>query len=230
MLAHGLMSIAYDREHSLQVTEMGRAVLLGQKKVSFVSPQTLKARQSDVVAARAAELDSADVQLFESLRDLRRSIAQQKNIPPYIVCNDSTLEMIASSKPTSERAMKAIPGIADKKWQMYGEQFVKVILEHMRTSTVNDVAPHELTYALYKSGKALATIARERDIELKDVYAHLRQCIEEGRPVNLTDFFPKKEYTKIQNTIRANKLSEEEVYKTFSSIEKEKLSLLVASL
>jgi len=126
--------------------------------------------------------------------------------------------------------MKQIPGIADKKWQMYGEQFVKVILEHMRTSRESDVAPHQRTYALYKSGKALVTIARELGIEVAVVYAHLRQCIEEGHPVNLTDFFPKKEYKEIQDTIRTSNLSEDEVYTTFSSIEKEKLSLLVAAM
>lgn len=230
MLALGLMSIAYDREHSLQITEVGREVLLGNKSIDFVSPKTLAARQSDVVAAREAELKGEDATLFDALRDLRTKLAREKDIPPYIVCNDRTLEMIAANKPTNEWAMKSIPGIADKKWQMYGEQFVAVILDYMRTSTLHDVAAHELTYALYKSGKALATIARERDIALSDVYAHLRQCIQEGNSVDLTDFFPKKEYTKIVDTIRTSKLSEAEVYQQFNSIEKEKLSLLVATL
>jgi ATP-dependent DNA helicase RecQ len=230
MLAHGLMSVAYDQEHSLQITEIGKEVLRGNKSIEFVAPSTLAARHSDVVAARDAELKGDDAVLFDALRELRTKLAREKDIPPYIVCNDATLEQIAAQKPVSERAMKAIPGIADKKWQMYGEQFVAVILHHMRTHAQDDIPAHTRTYALYKAGKALATIARDINIEVDMVYAHLRQCIEEGYVVSLTDFLPKKEFRQIQDDIRQNNLSEEDVYRKFHHIPKEKLSLVFASV
>lgn len=229
MLAHGLIRIAYDQGHTFQLTEVGRGVLMGEKTIQFVSLETLKDRQADVVAARQEELQGDDAILFDALRTLRTTLAREKDIPPYIVCNDATLEAIAANKPTNERKMKAIPGIADKKWQMYGQQFVDVILSHLRQNE-SAVPPHRKTYALYKAGKALATIARELEFEVEEIYAHLRQCMEEGHEVNLSDFLPKKEWQALQSEIREQQLSEEAAYGRFSHIPKEKLSLVFASL
>jgi len=92
------------------------------------------------------------------------------------------------------------------------------------------VPAHRKTYALYKAGKALATIARELEFEVEDIYAHLRQCLEEGHEVNLSDFLPKKEWQALQTSIREEQLSEEDAYGRFSHISKEKLSLVFASL
>ena len=72
---------------------------------------------------------SHDEQLFESLRKLRKTIADAAGVPPYVVFSDATLREFAAHKPTSLSAFRTISGVGDVKLERYGDLFV----EHIRT-------------------------------------------------------------------------------------------------
>ena len=65
--------------------------------------------------------------LFEALRDLRRELASEAQVPPYVIFHDATLRDMALQKPADQRALGAIPGIGARKLEAYGEAFLSVI-------------------------------------------------------------------------------------------------------
>ena len=84
----------------------------------------------DAVAAQeAAELTEGDEALFERLRALRRTIAQEIGKPPYIVFSDKTLRDMCAKRPASPEEFLAVNGVGENKLNLYGERFLAAIAE-----------------------------------------------------------------------------------------------------
>lgn len=68
-----------------------------------------------------------DAELFEQLRALRRSFAQERGVPPYIVCSDKTLRGLCRRRPATREELLDVPGIGEAKASEYGEAFLQAI-------------------------------------------------------------------------------------------------------
>ena len=75
-----------------------------------------------------------DRKLFAKLRKLRKSIADEENIPPYVVFNDATLIDMAEILPTSYGEMLAVNGVGQRKLDKYADPFLDLIQEHLTYS------------------------------------------------------------------------------------------------
>ena len=76
--------------------------------------------------ARAGDLD-CDEALFEQLRELRRELATERGVPPYIIFGDVTLRHMAREYPTSLAEFGLLHGVGEKKLNEYGELFTQAI-------------------------------------------------------------------------------------------------------
>ncbi|RJF94115.1 DNA helicase RecQ [Sphingomonas cavernae] len=111
-------------EHGgLEFGPEARAILKGERAVKLVLPPKRERRR------RYAEANPVDDPLFEALRAKRRELAQEADVPPYVIFHDSTLREIAQRRPRSLDAMAGISGIGTRKLEAYGEAFVEVVLE-----------------------------------------------------------------------------------------------------
>ena len=68
-----------------------------------------------------------NLELFEELRLLRKELADQQAIPPYLVFSDKTLHLLAIQQPTTLEEFGMVSGIGEFKKEKYGKDFVKVI-------------------------------------------------------------------------------------------------------
>jgi ATP-dependent DNA helicase RecQ len=80
-------------------------------------------------AALAAD-GSYDEGLFERLRALRKQLADERGVPPYVIFGDASLVQMARHKPLDERALLAIHGVGVHKLEQYGAAFLRVIAAH----------------------------------------------------------------------------------------------------
>lgn len=139
MLQMGFIEIAYNEDGHLKVTELGREVLYGQKRVELavivhedlrVKGSKERRRQEMIVGSLApsgGEVENSA--LFERLRELRRQIADENKWPAYIVMSDKSLHAIATLQPTTVEAFGNIYGIGERKRDAYGERFIAVVKE-----------------------------------------------------------------------------------------------------
>ncbi|QIX60078.1 DNA helicase RecQ [Hymenobacter sp. BT18] len=137
MLNDGLLYIAYEEGYALKITDLGREVLQAQRPVPMKKFQPTekaekptKGRKGAAAAAAKAAPATREAQLFEALRALRKRIADEQGVPPYVIFTDSTLQEMAVERPVNRTAMLAISGVGMKKFETYGEAFIREVLAH----------------------------------------------------------------------------------------------------
>ncbi len=73
------------------------------------------------------EVADADRELWEALRECRRKIASERNLPPYVIFHDATLKQMLAERPADRDALLRISGVGQAKLERYGEQFLEVL-------------------------------------------------------------------------------------------------------
>lgn len=76
-----------------------------------------------------------DITLFEQLRSLRKKLADQQKIPPYVVFADRTLLALSRAQPQTLDDFVKIPGVGERKLALYGAPFIEVIASFQRLKT-----------------------------------------------------------------------------------------------
>jgi ATP-dependent DNA helicase RecQ len=116
---------------SLVATEHGglrlggdaRAILKGEAAVEIVQPPVTK-------KARRQAANPVGDPLFEALRALRRDLAAEGQVPPYVIFHDATLREMAAARPSSRDELAAINGVGARKLEAYGDAFLAAIRRH----------------------------------------------------------------------------------------------------
>ena len=140
MLQMGLIEIAYDEGQRARVTPLGDDVLYGRRQVMLsVVDHTVKEQPrrqkpklqlqipSITIPGLPPTTGTEDPQLFEALRRLRMTCAEEEGFPPYIVFSDKVLHTLATIKPTTLEQFGFISGIGEHKKLKYGQRFVALI-------------------------------------------------------------------------------------------------------
>lgn len=164
LISQGFLERAGDY-HVLKVTPTGRELLQGK-----VIPRLLKASSKTTrkTKAEAASWDGVDAGLFEALRVLRRQIAHEHSVPPFVVFGDTTLRELARRRPTTLEDFRQIHGIGDKKTSAYGVIFLEAISKYAGEKVVSAGGGPRLAAKATTpvQGPAMASAARQQAFEL----------------------------------------------------------------
>ncbi len=112
----------------LKLTEESRSVLTAKETLHLARPR-LKAAQKKVAKKRALDLDY-DTDLFEVLRELRKELATEGEVPPFVIFSDVSLAEMAFHLPINEAEMLTINGVGKHKMAKYGTQFIQTIQQY----------------------------------------------------------------------------------------------------
>jgi len=122
------------RYPTLYLSQSGVEVMKAEKEVSLFSlpakPLARKKRRSSALPDAEEGGPPVDEELFEALRALRRKLAADRDVPPYLIFNDRTLLSFASRKPSSLAEFLTIKGVGEKKAADLGEVFLEAITAH----------------------------------------------------------------------------------------------------
>ncbi|WP_459734902.1 DNA helicase RecQ [Peribacillus sp. N1] len=187
----------------LKVTNAGREVLLGQKKV-------LRKEIKKVSSI------SADHGLFEELRQLRKELASTENVPPFIIFSDASLKDMAVKLPRTEEEFLEVKGVGVQKFERFGAAFLQVISEYVQahpeleTNTMvtketvkRSTKPSHLeSYRLYQEGKSIKEIGTLRELSAISIENHLLKCAEEHLDINWDEIFLEKDFNLVLETAK----------------------------
>jgi ATP-dependent DNA helicase RecQ len=185
----GIGALRQDQEHynTLSVTEVGRRILFQRETVEMP-------RKGQPVAL--GEGPMAHPELFEQLRALRRRLAEERGLPPYVIFHDRTLRSMCSRLPGTEAELAAVPGVGWNRADSYGDAFLQVIARYRDENDAHPVETAEEpvvqrakrpsatvaeTVRLFEEGHTPDEIAGLRGIALSTVCSHLAEAITSGR-------------------------------------------------
>jgi ATP-dependent DNA helicase RecQ len=112
----------------LKLTEAARPLLRGDVELILPKPRVKPKALKKPSRKKIGELDY-DADLFQALRELRKGIADDEDVPPYIVFGDAALAEMAAYRPKDQAAFLRINGVGQRKMERYGEDFIAAIID-----------------------------------------------------------------------------------------------------
>jgi ATP-dependent DNA helicase RecQ len=200
MLLEGLLQKDITEHGLLKITKLGASFL--KKPVSFkmvMSNTYDEANEDDEENTTEANGPAtADAELFELLKDLRKQFAKEKKLPPFVIFLESSLEDMSIQYPTTLEELEKISGVSKGKAMRYGEKFVALISKYVEENQVVKPDDFVMKSVVNKSGNkvfiiqqvdkktTLDVIAKSRGIPMEQLLEEMETIVASGTKLNLS--------------------------------------------
>jgi len=178
LVARGLADIDLEGYGGLRLSETCRPLLRGEVSLELrkeLKPQTV-ARSSGGGSPASQLVRGDEREQWEALRTLRRKLAEEHAVPPYVIFPDSTLLEMLRSQPASMADMGRVSGVGARKLERYGAAFLEVLAGEAEVAPPVVDIRHELI-SLARAGMTPAQIAGQLKCTEKNVYSLLAEAI-----------------------------------------------------
>jgi ATP-dependent DNA helicase RecQ len=180
----------------LKVTEKGLEFI--EKPVSFMLAEDHDyADTADEENAFGAKTAAVDEELFSILKDLRKKISKQKDVPPFVIFQDPSLEDMAIQYPITLDELQNISGVGAGKAQRYGAEFVEIIKKYVEEKEIIRPLDMVVKSVVNKSGikvyiiqsidmkRPLEDIAEAKGLEMEELISEIEAIVNSGTRINL---------------------------------------------
>lgn len=136
LVVRGLLRVDLEGFGALQLTDICRPVLKGEQSL-YLRKEDIKApstKKGGSKASRKTQIRSEDEELWEQLRECRKYLAEEHNVPPYVIFHDATLKEMIDVMPMSASEFLMIGGVGDSKMEKYGADFIEIICRYAEAS------------------------------------------------------------------------------------------------
>jgi len=198
-----------DKFGVLSLAPEGLAVLKERKQVTLTRPVSVPDAKAPRVGAVAC-----DEALFETLRQLRKQLADERQVPPYVVFSDVTLRYMARDYPVTEAQFARINGVGQHKLHEFGAAFLKAIATHLESHPRQMFADDSFkppgfpararmsvtvreTWQRFRDGQTVEEIAAQRQLTPTTVLGHLADAITAGESLDLKRFLTAEQQQEI---------------------------------
>ncbi|MFC7373434.1 DNA helicase RecQ [Fictibacillus iocasae] len=208
LISQELIAVEHGSFPTLYVKEKGRDVLTGK----------LAVQRKEAVRTKQVSMDDP---LFEVLRQVRKEIAEQEGVPPFVIFADTALKDMCAKQPRSSEQFLGVTGVGQNKLDKYGERFMAAIEDYLienpeyqaavsaetpsapvRTPKKPTANSHLETYKLYKDELDIEEIAAKRELSVTTVENHLIQCMQDGMDIDMEDVIPEEYIRDIERAVR----------------------------
>jgi ATP-dependent DNA helicase RecQ len=152
---------------------------------------------TDEENAFGARTAAVDEELFSILKDLRKKLSKQKDVPPFVIFQDPSLEDMAIQYPITIDELQNISGVGAGKAQRYGEEFVDIIKKYVEEKEIIRPLDMVVKSVVNKSGikvyiiqsidmkRPLEDIAEAKGLEMSELVSEIEAIVNSGTRINL---------------------------------------------
>jgi len=184
----------------LKLTSSGKSYMKKSTSFPIVKDSEFEEEEEEASSKSTGGTCAADDVLFSILKDLRKKLSKKLEVPPFVIFQDPSLEAMATSYPISMDELQNIPGVGAGKAKRYGEEFIKLIKEHVKENEI--IRPEDLrvrTVANKSKLKvsiiqsidrkiALDDIAVAKGLEISELLDEIEAIVYSGTKINI-DYF-----------------------------------------
>jgi ATP-dependent DNA helicase RecQ len=221
-LLNNYLSKDIDQYGLLRLTKSGNAFLDNPHSIRFVMNRPMGSTDDDDSEDGPKQGGSAlDTELLQMLKDLRKKIAKQKGLPPFVIFQDPSLEEMCTHYPINTEEMKQISGVGAGKAMKFGAPFIDLIKKYVEDNEIDRPIDMVIKSAANKSALkvyiiqnidrhlSLEDIAASKGLSYEEILREVESIVNSGTKLNLNYF--------IDEVIDEDK--QEEVYDYFRSAE-----------
>jgi len=205
LVGQGVLLQVGDQYPVLKLTPAAWEVMRGERSVRLRQPVLREtAERPERSMADTVSWEGVDRGLFEAFRGLRKELAEQRRVPPYVIFSDATLRELARVRPSSLDRMRLIYGIGATKLADFGGRFLHLLDTYCRARGLErDVATkpapapelpklgarpspqRDLAFDLFRSGTPLDEVARQTGRERSTLCGYLEDFVRAERPASV---------------------------------------------
>ena len=212
----------------LKITDKGQDYLENPKPLQISLDHDFSEEASEEeVAKQAANAQAYDPALFDALKKLRKKVAAEKDLPPFVIFQDPSLEEMATLFPINAEELSRINGVGMGKVQKFGKPFLELIVKYVEDNDIVTASDVVVKSSVNKSKIKifiiqqidrkidLDEIAESKDISLQEVIEEIEHICYSGTKLNL-DYY-------INQVIDRDR--QLEIYEYFMSAENDTIAL-----
>jgi ATP-dependent DNA helicase RecQ len=201
-VVNGYLSKDIENYGLLKVTDKGRAFLKKPVSVKFSRDHDYNnsdkdGGDDDIIAGGKGSGNAADEILFSLLKDLVKKTAKAKNLPPYVIFQEPSLEEMAIQYPITMEEMVKISGVGSGKAAKYGKPFIDLIKKYVEENEIERPVDMVIKSVVNKSGLkvyiiqnidrkiSLNDMARSKSLALPQLLTEIETIVESGTKVNI---------------------------------------------
>jgi ATP-dependent DNA helicase RecQ len=207
LISEGIIEVEGGSFPILKVSAKGKEVLMGERPVSRK------------IQLHSAPVLSDDDELFHALRKLRKSIADEEGVPPFVIFSDRTLHDMCVRQPSSKTEFLAVSGVGDSKLERYGRRFLAEISSFLKENQeysakqkesissvsspkeTSDQPSYLMTFEMFQDKKSIKEIASEREMSPTTIENHIIRSFEEGKGSDWSIFFTEEVESLIEKAV-----------------------------
>lgn len=214
----GYLQVTDDVFPVLKLTEKSDSVLKGLQKVELIGSQTIEEKQYEPLPFETA--------LLNELKLVRRDIAANQNVPPYLILSDAALVEMATYFPQTLDELRLISGFGDIKLARYGREFLIPVKNYcgknelssridqkrhkkeQKTRTERSIVKlrssdtRKESFTLYQSGKSISEIAAQRSLSPTTIESHLSYFVQTGE-MDVLDMVKEEKIPAIKDAVES---------------------------
>lgn len=200
MLLGGLIAKDIEEYGLLKFTKKGEAFLKKPSSFKIALNNLFEEANADDEEGEngpANGAGAADEKLVEMLKDIRKRVAKEKNLPPFVIFLESSLEDMATMFPTSMTELEKISGVSKGKAMRYGKPFIDVIAKYVEENDI--IRPDDFVmksvvnrnnnkiFIIQNVDKKipLETVAKSRDLRIDELLEEMETIVASGTKLNL---------------------------------------------
>ncbi len=185
----------------LKLTKKGKEFLSSPWNVMITLDHNYEGSESDddddIAGGGGARGGGADPELYSMLKDLCRTVARSKNLPPYVVFQETSLEEMAIQYPINIEELTKITGVGQGKATKFGKPFVEMIAKYVEENEIDRPQDLIVKSIVNKSGLKvhiiqsidrkldLVDVAEAKGLKIEDIITELEAIVSSGTRVNI---------------------------------------------
>jgi ATP-dependent DNA helicase RecQ len=196
-LVAGLIQKEIENYGLLKLTPKGHEFLDEPYSVMLSEDHEYGEEDDDIAVNLAGKSSTVDEELFKILKDLRKKLSKQKNLPPFVIFQDTSLEDMCIQYPVNMTEMQNISGVGAGKAQRYAKEFIDVIKAYVEEKEI--IRPQDMVVksVVNKSGLkvyiiqaidrqiALEDICEAKNLEIGELLTEIEAIVNSGTKLNL---------------------------------------------
>jgi ATP-dependent DNA helicase RecQ len=181
----------------LKLSEAGLKFMEHPESIMLAEDHDYDVESDEEQAMSVSKTTTVDEELLFILKDMRKKIAKQKNLPPFVIFQDPSLEDMAINYPITLEELQNVSGVGQGKAQKYGKEFIEIIKAYVEEKEI--IRPQDMVVksVVNKSGMKvfiiqsidrkmnLEDIANSKNMSMNDLLTEIEAIVNSGTKLNL---------------------------------------------